>query len=341
MPSFTFWATMAPILSQQMIPVFCDVDVDTHCVDPADMEKRITPKTKAIMLVHVWGAACDMDAIMEIAGRHGLKVIEDCSHAHGTLYKGKHVGTIGDVGCYSMQGSKLLPAGEGGMLITNNRECYERSLAFGQYDRLAGLPEDSPYRKYMLTGLGHKYRPHPLAITLANSSLDTLDERNQIRNENARKLEKLIADLDWLIPQKLYDGVERQFAYHYLRFDETKFGGIRTFTLLKALGREGVSCGYCGYGRLHKSPMVLEGGPWGNCGKRDTPVSLPVTEFLAEHAFLAAPRFETKCDDLIEQYAATYHKVGENLEALADYDRTHDFTQEMKNLSGRTIAMIK
>lgn len=340
-PSFTFWATMAPILSQQMIPVFCDVDKDTHCVDPVDIEKKITPKTRAIMLVHVWGGACDMDAIMKIAKKYGLKVIEDCSHAHGTLYHGKHVGTIGDVGCYSLQGSKMLPAGEGGILITNSRECFERSLAFGHYDRLAALPEDSKYRSYMLTGLGHKYRPHPVAIALANSSLDTLDERNEMRNRNALKLEEMISDLDWVIPVKKYEGVERQFAYHYMRFDETKLGGIRTLTMVKALGNEGVSCGYCGYGRLHKSPYVLEGGAWGNCGKRDIPVSLPVTEFLAEHAFLGAPRFERSCDDLIEQYAQAYHKVGEHLEELIEYDRKHDFAQEMKNFSGRTIATMK
>ena len=150
-----------------------------------------------------------------------------------------------------------------------------------------------------------------------------------------------ISDLDWVIPVKKYENTERQFAYHYFRFDETKLGGIRTLTMLKALGGEGVSCGYCGYGRLHKSPYVLEGGAWGNCGKRDVPVSLPVTEFLAEHAFLGAPRFERSCDDLIEQYAEAYHKVGAHLEELIEYDKTHDFTQEMKNFSGRTIAMMK
>ncbi len=340
-PSLTFWASMVPIIAQHATPVFCDIDRNTHCMDPADIERKITPKTRAIMLVHVWGAACDMDAIMAIARKHNIKVIEDCSHAHGTKYKGVHVGNFGDIGCYSLQGSKLLPAGEGGILITNNLEYYERCLAFGHYDRLADLPETSEYRKYMLTGMGHKYRPHPLAIALANRRLDTLDESNEIRNRNALKFEKLVSDLDWMVTQKVYDGVEKVFAYQYFVFDNTKFEGIRTFSLLKALGREGVSCGYCGYGRLHKSPLVLQGGPWGDCGPREAPVSLPETEYLAEHAFLACPRFETECDELIEQYAAAYHKIEENRDELIEFDRTHDFTEEMKNLSGRTIAVIK
>ncbi|MEG2571266.1 MAG: DegT/DnrJ/EryC1/StrS family aminotransferase, partial [Clostridia bacterium] len=135
-PSFTFWASAAPIIATNGVPIFCETDPETHCLDPKDVEARITPKTKAIMVVHVWGNPADMDAIMAIAKKHNLKVVEDCSHAHGSTYKGKKVGTIGDVGCFSMQGSKLLVAGEGGIFVTNTKEYYERALALGSYDRL-------------------------------------------------------------------------------------------------------------------------------------------------------------------------------------------------------------
>ena len=107
-----------PILSCQAIPVFCDIDPFTGCADPADIERRISPHTKAVIVVHLGGMPAEMDAILEIAKRHNIFVVEDCSHAHGATYKGKKVGTIGDVGCFSMQGGKLLPSGEGGVMIT-------------------------------------------------------------------------------------------------------------------------------------------------------------------------------------------------------------------------------
>jgi perosamine synthetase len=340
-PSYTFWATVVPIIAEHAVPVFCDVDPETFCADPADIERKITPKTKAIMIVHVWGNPANMDAIMKIAKKHHLGVVEDCSHAHGAKYRGTNVGLIGDVGCYSMQASKLLPAGEGGILVTNSRENYERALALGQYDRLAGLPDDSEYKRYMLTGMGHKYRPHPVAIALANAQLDDLDARNAIRNGNARMLEKLIADIPFLRPQKIYDGAEREFAYHYMYFDSGKFGGIRTITLLKALSAEGVVCGYCGYGRLHKAPLFMQGGAYGDCGEHEKAVSLPVTEDLAEQTIMIAPRFENECPELVEQYAAAYHKVAANIDELAKYDKEHDFSSELKQLSGRSVALFK
>jgi dTDP-4-amino-4,6-dideoxygalactose transaminase len=181
-PSYTFWATAVPIIAANGVPVFCDVDPDTYCIDPREIVKKITPRTKAIMVVHVWGNPADMHSIMEIGAKYKLKVIEDCSHAHGSLWKGKKVGIIGDVGCFSLQGSKTLPAGEGGILVTDNREYYEIAVAYGHYDRVEKFPENSEYKKYSLTGLGYKFRANPLGITIANHGLDELDQRNAIRN---------------------------------------------------------------------------------------------------------------------------------------------------------------
>ena len=340
-PSYTFWATVAPIVAEHAVPVFCDVDPETFCIDPKDIERKITSKTKAIMLVHVWGNPCDMDSIMTIAKKHGIRVIEDCSHAHGAKYRGISVGLHGDVGCFSLQASKLLPAGEGGVLVTNNRECYERAVALGQYDRIMKLPDDSPYRQYALTGMGHKYRPHPLGIAIANCELDRLRERNAIRNRNALEFQKAIADLDCFVAQKQYPDTEREFSYQYLYFDTKKFGGISTFTLLKALSAEGVICGYCGYGRLHNAPLFAQGGPYGDCGVHNAPVSLPVTEHLAESTFMAAPRFENDCPDLIAQYAEAYHKVASHVDELVAYGKEHNSSAEKKQLSGRSVAIFR
>lgn len=130
-PSLTYWASLAQAYSLGATPVFARVDPQTLCIDPADIERKITARTRAIMVVHYCGYPADMDAIMDIARRHGLKVIEDVSHAQGGLYKGRRLGTIGDVGAMSLMTGKSFAIGEGGMLVTSDREIYDRAMAFG------------------------------------------------------------------------------------------------------------------------------------------------------------------------------------------------------------------
>lgn len=133
-PSITYWASAAQVFSLGGTPVFAEIDPDTLCLDPKDIEYRITKRTKAIVVVHYCGHPADMDSIMEIAKRHNLKVIEDFSHAQGGLYKGRKLGTIGDVGATSLMTGKSFAIGEGGMLVTNNREIYDRAIIFGHHD---------------------------------------------------------------------------------------------------------------------------------------------------------------------------------------------------------------
>ena len=134
-PSLTFWASVLQLYSLGATVVFADIDPDTLCIDPADIEARITDHTKAILVVHYTGYPCDMDAIMAIARKRNLKVIEDVSHAQGGLYQGRMLGTIGDVGAMSMMTGKAFATGEGGILVTNDHHIYERALAFGHYIR--------------------------------------------------------------------------------------------------------------------------------------------------------------------------------------------------------------
>ncbi len=337
-PSYTFWASVTPIIASHAIPVFCDVDEGTFCIDPHEILAHITPKTKAIMVVHVWGNPCDMDSIMEIAQKYDLKVIEDCSHAHGASYHGIKTGIWGDVGCFSLQGTKTLPGGEGGILVTNNEEYYERAVALGHYDVIPTLNSSSPYRKYALTGMGYKYRIHPFAAALANAALDDLDEISAIREQNARKLNNGLDGIPFLTPQGEYKDTKRVFSYHYGRYIPTFEHIKEPYALLKALSSEGVSCGYCGYGRLHTAPLFLEGGPFGDCKKNSE--GLKVTELLAHTTFLIAPRFEKPCDALINQYIDAYHKVADNIGEILAYARKNTFEKELSELSGRSIAKL-
>lgn len=134
-PSMTYWASAMPVMSLGATPVFADIDPVTLCIDPGDIERHITPRTKAIVPVHYAGHPADMDAIMAIANKHNLKVVEDVSHAQGTLYKGRMVGTFGDASAMSMMGGKSFAIGEGGMLVTDSDEYHERAVAFGNYAR--------------------------------------------------------------------------------------------------------------------------------------------------------------------------------------------------------------
>ncbi|MCD6361444.1 MAG: aminotransferase class I/II-fold pyridoxal phosphate-dependent enzyme [Armatimonadetes bacterium] len=132
-PSLTYWASCLQVYALGGTVVFAEVDPDTLCIDPNDIEHRITDRTKAIMVVHYLGHPADMDPIMEIAEKHDIKVIEDVSHAQGALYKGRMLGTIGHVGAMSLMSGKSLAVGEAGMLVTDDLEIYERGIALGHY----------------------------------------------------------------------------------------------------------------------------------------------------------------------------------------------------------------
>ena len=128
-PGYTFFASCAAIVAAKAIPVIAEVD-ETLTIDPADIEKKITPATKGLVVVHMRGVPCNMDAIMEIAKKYNLIVVEDCAQACGGTYKGKALGTFGDCGCFSFQYHKIITAGEGGMILTNNSRLYDRCMSY-------------------------------------------------------------------------------------------------------------------------------------------------------------------------------------------------------------------
>src|SRR5712691_10104795 len=176
-PSLTYWASALPALSLGATIVFAEVDPHTICLDPNDLERRITPRTKAIVPVHYCAHPCDMDSIMEIAGRHGVKVIEDVSHAQGGRYKGRLLGTIGHVGAMSLMAGKSLAIGEGGILITDDPVIYERAAAFGHYERTGSLTLPELQRFVGLPLGGHKYRMHQLSAAVGRVQLRHYQER--------------------------------------------------------------------------------------------------------------------------------------------------------------------
>lgn len=300
-PAYTWICAVAPAVHLGARPVFCEVDPRTLCVDPADLERRITPRTKAISVVHIHGNVCDMDAILSIARRHRLPVLEDCSHCAGAEWDGRKVGSIGDVGCYSMQGDpiggKALPSGEGGLVVTSRRDLYDRMLFFGHLNRAGVADEisDPTLRALAPTNSGIKFRAHPWAMAAALVLMDSLDERNQKRREYRADLYEGLSDVPGVeplrghpkaLPAGFHGGL--QFVYR-----PEELGGLPRQEFIDAVAAEGVAIAPINPSyRTHRLKLFAEGhdlyggnGPLAGDYPGYPAGSLPVTEDLYERLF--------------------------------------------------------
>jgi len=184
-PTFTFLSTVMPIFVVNALPILVDAETDTGNIDPVDIERRITSGTKALVITHMQGHACHMPAIMDLVRKYRLRLIEDCSHAHGASCQGQLLGTFGDASVFSLQGSKLVAAGQGGILLTNDQEIYERATLLGHF-KVRAMEEvtSEKYRRFSGTGYGLNYRMHPLAAGLAKEQFKRLDTYLKGRNDN-------------------------------------------------------------------------------------------------------------------------------------------------------------
>jgi L-glutamine:2-deoxy-scyllo-inosose/3-amino-2,3-dideoxy-scyllo-inosose aminotransferase len=243
-PGLTWQATAGAVLDVNAVPVIVDVCEDTWCIDPAKVEKAITRRTQAIIPVHLYGCLADMDAIMKIARRHHLWVIEDCAHKHGGEWKGKKAGSIGDVGSFSFQLSKLMTAGEGGGLTTDNPELFEK------LDALRNCGRRPEKEKGTNKGAGHygsegdfiqsgNYRMTDFQAALLLESLKRLPEQNRIRDENARYVNSLLCGLLGIQPMRR-DKRQTLGAYYNFsfRYNKDEFKDLPVTKFREALGKE-------------------------------------------------------------------------------------------------------
>ena len=244
--AFTFLVSASCAIHQNAVPVFIDIDPRTYCMDPAKLEAAITPRTKAIIPVHIQGCPADMDPILAIARKHKLFVIEDACQAHGALYKGKKVGTLGDIGTFSLNNFKNLCGGEGGLFITNSEEYLDKGVlirCFGDE-----VDEVSKRRVYNASILGYMYRNQELPAALTRGQLMHLDEHNRVRIGNANYLSAALSGIPGVIPPFCPpDGTHVYFMYN-VRFDPKKAGVSaepRKFRIAveKALYAEGMLIG--------------------------------------------------------------------------------------------------
>ncbi len=253
-PSATYWASVMPVLWCGAVPVFCEIEGEQVGLDPEDVACKITPRTKAMVVVHLWGMPSKTDELMKLAKQHGLKMLEDASHATGAKYHGRWVGTLGDAAVFSLQTNKLAPAGEGGILVTNDDSLHEHCLCLGHFERILGL--QTPARRFAGTGFGLKHRMAPLSAAVARVQHRHLHERNRHRNENIRYLSERIEKLGlnaFLPPPD----IERVYFMFMVENVQARTY-ITTDQLVAALRAEGCDVAVPRYPLLHQQPVFTE-----------------------------------------------------------------------------------
>jgi len=253
-PPYTFTSTATSSLMHNAIPVFCDVKEDTFCLDPKKLSSVYSDLSKAIIPVHLFGHACDMDEIMTFANKNNLRVIEDCAQSPGGIYKDQYLGTIGDCGVFSFQETKNMMTGEGGMLITNDENIARIAQMVRNHGEMIVSSQKS--RSYVSEFLGWGYRMTELEAALGIAQLLKLDYFNNERIKLAEYLSAEINKIDGLKHVK-YDFVKHVYYIFAFSFDEEKIGITRN-KFCEALKAEGIPCG-AGYVKpLYMNPLYLE-----------------------------------------------------------------------------------
>ncbi|MBR6747395.1 MAG: DegT/DnrJ/EryC1/StrS family aminotransferase [Clostridia bacterium] len=334
-PDITYWASGLQCMSLGGTPVFANVDPDTLCIDPADIERCISPATRAIMVVHYLGHPADMDPIMEIAKKHNLKVIEDVSHAQGGLYKGRKLGTIGDVAAMSLMSGKSLAIGEAGMLVTNNRTIYEYAMSLGHYERFTkeNVTEPELINYVNLPLGGYKYRMHQLSSAVGRVQLKYYDERCEEIRRSMNYFWDLLEGVPGIRAHRVDEATGSNMAGWYAAkglYRSEELGGLSVTRFCEAVRAEGV--GLCTPGcntSLHTHNLFQTCDVYGD-GKptriafadrdvRTTDDSLALAEKIGTMTY-NIPWFKKYYPEIIEQYAAAYKKVALNYKELLEGD---------------------
>lgn len=249
-PAYTWEGTVGPILLLNAVPVFVDVDPETYCLDAKLIEQAITPKTRAILPVHLAMSFADLDEILRIARSRNIAVIEDCAHAHGGQWRGKGAGGSGDLGCFSFQSSKLITAGEGGAVITSNLEYFERAQSYVNCGR-ASLTDQ--FRRRLI---GFNYRMTEFQAAILEAQLERLPKQARTRLANIEYFEKRLHGTPGLALLKRDTRVTCVAAYQFVfKYLPENFGGIRRAAFLGALEMEGIPCDGLFYEPVYRSAL--------------------------------------------------------------------------------------
>ncbi len=337
-PAYGYIGSYVGALHMGATPVFCESHPEYLLADPDDIEKRITPRTKVINPIHRFGRVCDMDRLLPMCEKHGIVLIEDAAHAHGSEWGGRRIGSFGHIACFSCQGvlpgGKPVAAGEGGIVATNDRELYERALIYCHLHRSGVLDElENPvYRQLDNQLLGWKWRAHPLALAIAQIALRNLSERidrfSRVREEFYGK----IAAVRGIEPVRRYEKSKGAELFGGLQFlvDAKALGGATAAEVAAALRAEGVTTATNEARHIEHLRAIYTKdlpGLWGkgHVGPADRPLprykrgDFPVTESVAAISFRISGWIDP-APGLIDQVACAFAKVAEHGEELAARD---------------------
>ncbi len=323
-PAYTWEGTVGPVLLINAVPVFVDIDPDTYCLDAKLIEKAITPKTKAILPVHLGMRFADMDEILRIAAKHNLKVVEDCAHAHGGMWKGKGAGSMGDIGAFSFQSSKLITSGEGGAVITNNLEYMEKVQSYINAGR-ASITDLFHHRI-----IGFNYRLGEFQAAVLGPQLDRLPEQAKVREQNMKHFETRLQKTPGIGLLKPDPRITRLAPYGYvLKYFSKQVKDVPRAEFVAALQIEGIPCDGLFYEPVFKSslfpldPVDFPALSWG----REKPLDLrsmyscPEADRAAYHEAVWFPHqlFLGNMGD-VDAIADAIHKVLTNIEEVRGLD---------------------
>jgi len=266
-PALTFISSASVILQQGATPIFADIDSNTFCLDIYDFERKITSKTKAVIVVHLYGNPANIKDIVHIAKKHGVAVIEDCAQAHGATYNQKKVGTFGDVGCFSFYQTKNMTCGEGGMVITNKKSLYKACKSIVDHGLIGGYLQGYNYDR-----LGYNYHLTELQAAIGQVQLKKLNWFNNQRRRNATFYKKLLAETPLQFQKETHLG--RNVYYNLTALLPEKFISRRDW-FIKAVRSENVEVNNIYPYALHKTELFRKN----NCAK------LPVAENVSARLF--------------------------------------------------------
>src|ERR1700724_2641937 len=323
-PAYTWEGTVGPVLLVNAVPVFVDVDPDTYCLDAKLVEQAITPKTKAFLPVHLGMRFADPDVLVPLAAKHGIKIIEDCAHAHGGMWRGKGAGSIGDIGAFSFQSSKLITSGEGGAVITNNLEYFERVQSYINAGR-ASVTDKFGHRI-----IGFNYRLGEFQAAVLGAQLERLPAQAKVRQTNMKYFSSRLRGTLGLGLLKPEPRITRLAPYGYvLKYFAEQVNDIPRAAFVAALQLEGLPCDGLFYEPVYRSslfpldPTDYPALSWG----RPKPLDLrnmykcPASERAAYHeAVWFSHHLFLGGKDNVDSIVDAIKKVLENIEELRGFD---------------------
>ena len=288
-PGYTFVATATVVLEIGAVPVFADIDPQTYTLDPASVAACVTPRTRAIIPVHLGGRPADMDAILSLAQQHDLVVVEDAAQAWGAAWDGRKVGALGHIGGFSFQSSKNITAGEGGLMLTNDPAIAEMARSLSNCGRRQGQPW---YAHYVLGG---NYRLSEFQGAVLRVQLQRYPQHLQQRQTNAAYLEQALSEVAGMSPLR-HDPRVTANAYHifFLRYHAEAFGGVSKARFLAAMQAEGIDGIHGGYSLpVYRQPVLLAE----NFGLATPPLFRGVYPDIPDYRQVACPATDRACDE--------------------------------------------